>query len=160
MLYFENGLVAHGKFALRYAPSNELPAAVPFWERLGFARTGGDGNYIIMAGWGSEVHLTQAGTGPWRVPENKNPFGVFIRTPDVDAGGAGVDDLIIRPRGVLRHREWGLYECRVAGPDGLLVDASSSLSFGRAAVDLPHANDVPGIRSAAQFLARLPDSLE
>jgi hypothetical protein len=29
-----------GAFAI--VPSNDLPAAVPFWERLGFARTGGD----------------------------------------------------------------------------------------------------------------------
>jgi hypothetical protein len=39
------------------------------------------------------------------VPE-QNPFGVFIRTPDVDAIVARVDDLIIRPGEVLRHREW------------------------------------------------------
>ena len=108
-----------GAFAI--IPSNDLPAAVPFWERLGFVRTGGDSNYIIMTGWGCEVHLTQAGTGPWRVPEENNPFGVFIRTPDVDAIAARVDDLIICPGGVLRHREWGLYEVGICGPDGLLV---------------------------------------
>jgi hypothetical protein len=108
-----------GAFAI--VPSNDLPVAVPFWERLGFARTGGDHQYIIMTGWGCEVHLTQAGTGPWRVPAEHNPFGVFIRTPDVEAIAARVDDLIIRPGGVLRHREWGLYEIGIAGPDGLLV---------------------------------------
>ena len=99
----------------------EVEPCVKFWERLGFARTGGDDNYIIMTGWSCEVHLTQAGEGPWRVPEDNNPFGVFIRTPDVDAIAARVDDLIIRPGGVLRHREWGLYEVGIAGPDGLLV---------------------------------------
>jgi hypothetical protein len=67
------------------------------------------------------VHLTQAGAGPWRVPEENNPFGVFIRTPDVDAIAARVEDLIIRPGGVLRHREWGLYEVGICGPDGMLV---------------------------------------
>jgi len=108
-----------GAFAI--VPSNNLAAAIPFWERLGFARTGGDANYIIMTGWGCEVHLTQAGDGPWRVPEENNPFGVFIRTPDVDAIAARVDDLIIRPGGVLRHREWGLYEVGICGPDGMLV---------------------------------------
>ncbi len=108
-----------GAFAI--VPSNDLPSAVPFWERLGFARIGGDSQYILMAGWDCEVHLTQAGDGPWRVPEAHNPFGVFIRTPDVDAIAARVDDLIIRPGGILRHREWGLYEFAVAGPDGLLV---------------------------------------
>lgn len=107
-----------GAFAI--IPSNDLPAAIPFWERLGFVRQGSDSEYVIMAGWRCEVHLTQAGAGAWRVPDN-NPFGVFIRTPDVDAIAARVDDLIIRPGGVLRHREWGIYEVGIAGPDGLLV---------------------------------------
>ncbi|MFZ0869286.1 MAG: hypothetical protein WAM90_01035, partial [Rhodanobacter sp.] len=78
-----------GAFAI--VPSNDLPAAVPFWERLGFHRTGGDADYIIMTGWDCEVHLTQAGSGPWAVPEEHNPFGVFIRTPEVDAIAARVD---------------------------------------------------------------------
>jgi hypothetical protein len=108
-----------GAFAI--VPSNDLATAIPFWERLGFARTGGAADYAIMSGWGCEVHLTQAGSGPWRVPAEHNPFGVFIRTPDVDAIAARVDDLIIRPGGVLRHREWGLYEVGISGPDGLLV---------------------------------------
>ena len=108
-----------GAFAI--IPSNDLPAAIPFWERMGFARTGGADNYIIMTGWGCEVHLIQAGSGEWRVPEENNPFGVFIRTPDVDAIAARVDDLVIRPGGILRHREWGLYEVGIAAPDGLLV---------------------------------------
>ena len=51
-----------GAFAI--VPSNDLPTAIPFWERLGFNRTGGAGNYIIMTGWGCEVHLTKAGAGP------------------------------------------------------------------------------------------------
>jgi hypothetical protein len=109
-----------GAFAV--VPSNDLPAAIPFWERLGFARTDGEGiNYAVMTGWGCEVHLTQAGTGPWRVPSENNPFGVFIRTPEVEAIAARVDGLIIRPGGVLRHREWGFYEVGIKGPDGLLV---------------------------------------
>ena len=110
---------AIGAFAI--VPSNDLAAAARFWERLGLIRAGGDASYIIMVGWGCEVHLTQAGSGPWSVPKENNSFGVFIRTPDVDAIAARVDDLIIRPGGVLRHREWGLYEVGVGGPDGLLV---------------------------------------
>ncbi len=107
-----------GAFAI--VPSNDLASACQFWERLGFSRAGGDDNYFIMTGWGCEVHLTQAGDGVWRVPEH-NPFGVFIRTPKVEAIAARVDDLIIRPGGVLRHRQWGLYEVGITGPDGLLV---------------------------------------
>jgi len=108
-----------GAFAI--VPSNDLTAAQGFWERLGFARTGGDAQYLIMTGWDCEVHVTQAGEGPWRVPEEYNPFGVFIRTPEVEAIAARVDDLVIRPGGVLRHREWGLYEVGIAGSDGMLV---------------------------------------
>lgn len=55
------------------------------------------------------------------MPEQNNPFGVFIRTPDVDAIASSVDDLIIRPGGALRHRKGGLYEVGACGPDGLLV---------------------------------------
>ena len=58
-----------------------------------------------MTDWSYEVHLTQAGDGPWAVPHEHNPFGVFIRTPEVDVIAAWMDDLIIRPRGILRHRE-------------------------------------------------------
>lgn len=108
-----------GAFAI--IPSNDLPAAVAFWERLRFERVGGDAKYAIMTGWDCEVHLTQAGEGPWAAPHEHNPFGVFIRTPQVEAFAAMVDDLIIRPGGVLRHREWGLYECGIAGPDGELI---------------------------------------
>ncbi|MBX7249386.1 MAG: glyoxalase [Caulobacteraceae bacterium] len=108
-----------GAFAI--VPSNDLAAAIPFWERLGFERTGGAPDYVIMTGWGCEVHLIQAGHGPWAVPSMHNPFGVFIRTPHVAEIAARVDDLVIRPGGVLRRREWGLYEVGVAGPDGLLV---------------------------------------
>ena len=106
-----------GAFAI--VPCNDLAAAVPFWERMGFRRTGGDPNYLILEGWGCELHL-QPTEGDWRVPEH-NPFGVFIRTPRVDEVAALVDDLIIRPGGVLRHREWGIYEFAVDGPDHLLV---------------------------------------
>ena len=114
-----SGQPSVGAFAI--VPSNDLPAAIPFWERLGLARTGCAPDYVIMTGWGCEVHLIQAGSGPWRVPAEHNPFGVFLRTPDVAAIAARVDDLVIRPGGVLRHREWGMYEVGVAGPEGLLV---------------------------------------
>lgn len=108
-----------GAFAI--VPTNDLVATISFWERLGFERVGGDKHYVILTGWDCEVHVTQAGEGPWAVPVDHNPFGVFIRTPQVDAIAARVDDLIIRPGGILRHRDWGLYEFAVAAPDGLLV---------------------------------------
>ena len=67
-----------GAFAI--IPSNDLPAAIPFWQRLGFARTGGDANDIIMTGWGCEVHLIQAGDGPWRVPAANN-LSAYLSAP-------------------------------------------------------------------------------
>ncbi len=106
-----------GAFAI--IPCNDLDGAMPFWARLGFTQEGGDEGYRILRGWGCELHLQPSSEG-WRAPEN-NPFGVFIRTPQVDEVAARVDDLIIRPGGVLRHREWGMYEFAVNGPDNLLV---------------------------------------
>jgi hypothetical protein len=111
--------VSIGAFAI--VPCNDLEAAIPFWVRLGFERVNAVDEYVIMRGWdGCEVHLTQAGDDPWRVPE-QNPFGIFIRTPRVAEVEARVHDLVIRPGGVLRHREWGMYEFGLNGPDGMLV---------------------------------------
>jgi len=107
-----------GAFAI--VPCNDLEAALPFWERMGFARSGGDANYVILTGWDCEVHLRRGDPPPWDVPEN-NPFGVFIRTPHVDEIARLMDDRVARPGGVLRHREWGLYEVAIGGPDNLMV---------------------------------------
>ncbi len=120
-----------GAFAI--VPSNDLAAAVSFWARLGLERSGGADDYVIVTGWGCEAHLIQAGSGPWRVPAEHNPFGVYLRTPDVATIAARVDDLVIRPGGVLRHREWGLYEVGIAGPDGLLVRVGWPSTLIRAA---------------------------
>jgi len=113
-----NGTPAAGAFAI--VPCNDLNAALPFWEQMGFARTGGDANYVILTGWDCEVHLRRGDPPPWDVPEN-NPFGVFIRTPHVDEIARRMDDRVARPGGVLRHREWGLYEVAIGGPDNLMV---------------------------------------
>jgi hypothetical protein len=51
-----------GAFAI--VPCNDLQSAAYFWQRLGFEQTGGQGAYLIMTGWGCEVHLTQAGNPP------------------------------------------------------------------------------------------------
>lgn len=107
-----------GAFAI--APCNDLDAALSFWERMGFARIGGDRDYCILTGWDCEVHLRRGDPPPWDVPEN-NPFGVFIRSPHVAEIARLMDDCVIRPGGILRHRDWGLYEVGLAGPDNLLV---------------------------------------
>ena len=107
-----------GAFAI--VPCNDIEAALPFWEKMGFARTGGDANYWILTGWDCELHLRRGDPPPWDVPEN-NPFGVFLRTPHVEEIARLMDDRVARPGGVLRHREWGLYEVALGGPDNLLV---------------------------------------
>jgi len=68
-----------GAFAI--IPSNDLPAAIPFWERLGFARTGGDSNYMIVTGWGCEVHLTQAGPAPGGCLKRTTPLAFSSARP-------------------------------------------------------------------------------
>jgi hypothetical protein len=118
-----------GAFAI--VPSNDLAAAIPFWEQMGMTQSGGEPAYRIMTGFGCEVHLTQAGKSEWAVPEH-NPFGVFLRTPYVDTVAARMEEFVIRPGGVLRHREWGLYEVGLAGPDGLLVRVGWPSSLIRA----------------------------
>ena len=47
----------------------------------------------------AEFNSHPVGTGPYRL----------------------MDAFVIRPGGVLRHREWGLYEVGLGGPDNLLV---------------------------------------
>lgn len=44
-----------GAFAI--VPSNNLPGAIPFWERLGFNRTGGADDYLISASVGPPSSL-------------------------------------------------------------------------------------------------------
>jgi hypothetical protein len=68
-----------GAFAI--VLSNNLKTAIPFWEHLGFARTVGDANYVIITGWDCEVHLTQAGAGLWPVPEANNPLVFSFARP-------------------------------------------------------------------------------
>ena len=107
-----------GAFAI--VPCNDIEAAMPFWQQMGFVQEGGDHLYRILRGWDCEVHLRRGDPPPWDVPEN-NPFGVFIRTPHVDEIARRMDEYVARPGGVLRHREWGLYEVALGGPDNLLV---------------------------------------
>jgi|TARA_R100000049_G_C1950838_1_gene98518 hypothetical protein len=107
-----------GAFAI--VPCQDLEGAIPFWEQMGFAHTGGDANYVLLTGWDCEVHLRRGDPPPWHVPEN-NPFGVFIRTPHVARIAELMDEFVIRPGGILSHREWGLFEVALSGPDNLLV---------------------------------------
>jgi hypothetical protein len=51
---------------------------------------------------------------------NPDTVGAFAIVPCNDLKTA-VPFWVVRPGGVLRHREWGLYEVRICGPDGMLV---------------------------------------
>ena len=46
---------------------------------------------------------------------------MFIRTPHVARIAELMDEFVIRPGGILSHREWGLFEVARSGPDNLLV---------------------------------------
>ena len=67
------------------------------------------------------------GAGPTALPQQAFELGhkeliILLRQLATNVQiAAQVDDLIIRPGGILRHREWGLYEVGICGPDGLLV---------------------------------------
>jgi hypothetical protein len=66
------------------APCSDLDASGAFYNRLGFARApGAPEDYRILADKrGGEIHLAQALEG-WLVP-GRNPFGLYLRTTDVD----------------------------------------------------------------------------
>jgi hypothetical protein len=74
---------------------------------------------MLGNGEGGEVHLNEAVEG-WVVP-GRNPFGVYLYTPDVDRLAAIVRDDIIEREKAPTHKEWGMYEFALNGPDDLLV---------------------------------------
>ena len=114
-----------------------------------------------MTGRGCQVHLTQAGEGPWSVPEqnnSNNPFGVFIRTPNVNELAARAEDLIIRPGGIVRHRELSLYKVGVCDPVGHLVRIgwpSRRMRTSQFNIATGAASWNMGRRSGKSFLASL-----
>ena len=103
-------------------PCNDLDAAEAWWNRLGFARPE-DQDYddyrMLGNAEGAEVHLTDAVEG-WVIP-GQNPFGVYIYTPDVDGLAAKARDDILGHEKSPTHKEWGMYEFALNGPDDLLV---------------------------------------
>jgi len=105
-------------------PCNDLDASEAFWNRLGFFQDpeskDDDGEYRILGdGHGAWVHLNPAVEG-WVVP-GRNPFGVYLYTPDVDGVAARVRDDILSPSKAAEHQEWGMYEFALSDPDGVLV---------------------------------------
>jgi predicted lactoylglutathione lyase len=105
-------------------PCNDLDVSEAFYNRLGFFQdeaTKGehDGYRILADGRGAFVHLTGAEEG-WVVP-GRNPFGVYLYAPEVDALAEGVRDEIIGRVKAPQHQEWGMYEFALSDPDGVLV---------------------------------------
>jgi catechol 2,3-dioxygenase-like lactoylglutathione lyase family enzyme len=105
--------------AVPILPCNDLDATQAFYERLGFAVTGGDSGFRFMGdarGW--QIALRQAEPG-WVVPE-RNSHGLFLFVDDVDAIADRVRDRIVE-RGAPHRKPWGTYEFAVGDPDGVLV---------------------------------------
>lgn len=100
-------------------PCNDLDAAQTFFERLGFAVTGGPDDYRMMSdAQGGSVHLNQAVEG-WLVP-GRNPFGLYLYRRDVDAVAAAFAGEIIERDGP-SDKPWGMYEFALNGPDDTLI---------------------------------------
>ncbi|MGN6269049.1 MAG: glyoxalase [Sphingomonas sp.] len=101
---------------------NDLDAAEAWWNRLGFARPadqGYDDYRMLSDGDGCDIHLNKAVEG-WVVP-GRNPFGVYLCTPRVDALAEAMRGEIIEREKAPTHKEWGMYEFALNGPDDLLV---------------------------------------
>ena len=103
-------------------PCNDLDAAEACWNRLGYSRPA-DQDYhayrMLSDGYGGEVHLNRAVIG-WLVPGH-NPFGIYLYTDRVDELAATMRDEIIEREKAPTHKDWGMYEFALNGPDGLLV---------------------------------------
>jgi len=61
-----------GAFAI--VPSNDLSAAIPFWERLGFVRTGGDSAYVIRLAGAAKCTSPKPGQALGRCQQNTIPL--------------------------------------------------------------------------------------
>lgn len=101
---------------LAVAPCNDLAAARVFYGRLGLQVTADHGDYLILTGRGTELHLTQAVEG-WLIP-GRNPFGLYLRVEAVDAVFSAYAGPAIHPP---KAQPWGMYEFALNGPDDTLV---------------------------------------
>jgi len=103
-------------------PCNDVNAAERWWNRLGFHKPADQdfGDYRMLSdGAGGEVHLQPAVEG-WVIP-GRNPFGIYVYTPRVDAIADAMRDAILEPARAPEHKPWGMYEFALNGPDDLLV---------------------------------------
>jgi hypothetical protein len=107
-------------------PCNDLDASEAFYNRLGFSRPdserpppGEADSYRMLAdGKGAGLHLTDAVQG-WLI-KGRNPFGLYLYTPDVDALAAAFSDEVLGV-GEPEDKPWGMYEFALSDPDETLV---------------------------------------
>jgi catechol 2,3-dioxygenase-like lactoylglutathione lyase family enzyme len=104
--------------AVAILPVNDMDAAQHFFGRLGFRLTGDYGDYRILTddrGW--RLHLNKAVEG-WLRP-GSNPFGLYLYTEEVDRFAAEFRNELAGK--APEHKEWGMYEFALNGPDDTLV---------------------------------------
>ncbi|QHS52596.1 VOC family protein [Edaphobacter sp. 12200R-103] len=112
----------HGLTAI--LPCNDLNASEAFYRKLGFARADGSSDFestyrILSDGKGGHLHLVDAVKG-WLIP-GRNPFGLYLYTPDVDELALRLADRILEAKKQPEDKPWGMYEFSVSDPDETLV---------------------------------------
>jgi hypothetical protein len=108
--------------AIAILPCSDPDAAERWWGQLGFVRPAEqdyEGYRMLTDPAGAQIHLTEA-TKDWLVPE-RNPFGIYLYTPRVDALADVLRESIIEKARSPEHKPWGMYEFALNGPDDLLV---------------------------------------
>ncbi len=111
---------------LAVAPVANLAAARAFFDRLGLRVAADHGEYLILTGHGTELHLAQAAPG-WLVP-GRNPFGLYLRVEAVDALYEAFQGAAIHPP---KAQPWGMYEFALNGPHDMLVRVGWPIARGR-----------------------------
>jgi len=74
---------------------------------------------ILSDGKGGHLHLVDAVKG-WLIP-GRNPFGLYLYTPDVDELALRLADRILEAKKQPEDKPWGMYEFSVSDPDETLV---------------------------------------
>jgi catechol 2,3-dioxygenase-like lactoylglutathione lyase family enzyme len=101
--------------AVAIIPCNDLDESQAFYERLRFVATAiyeVEGYRILKDREGASVHLTRAVPG-WVVAE-RNPFEIYVYSPDVEALAAEFQcKAEVKP--------WGLRAFAVSDPNGTLA---------------------------------------
>lgn len=110
---------------LAVVPCNDLVEARAFYGRLGLSVASDHGDYLVLTGHGTELHLTQAVEG-WLVPGH-NPFGLYLRVKAVNNVFAAFAGPAIHPP---KLQPWGMYEFALNGPDDTLVRVGWPITRG------------------------------